>query len=303
MNSKFNLIYLIIVFILVIIVSYVFTPMFTPDPNNMKLEGKQNKYTNLENYLVGVYGNDSKEVINDIVNHKFYDKDYPASGNPKDIKINIPTAIKYFNFLYETAPKEIKDSFVTARNTTVSWPPKYNEKYRLTSFPYVSGNIVSGLYQTLSNKPGGSTMPTWYISKYDPNNYNNSLYNKVFDKTHHTIPTVTITDKAFNEHSGEPLTYYVLKTFFGDVVEYETTPLNVLGNQSRPEYDKFRYKTGGYILHQDFINIYIGKPNIFDKTKVTPVQDRWDGQVDDVRFFDSVVPDEMIAAIYNNGRK
>ena len=271
MNSKFNLIYLIIVFILVIIVSYVFTPMFTPDPNNMKLEGKQHKYTNLENYLVGVYGNDSKEVINDIVNHKFYDKDYPGSGSPKDIKINIPTAIKYFNFLYETAPNEVKDSFVTARNTTVSWPPKYNEKYRLTSFPYVSGNIVTGLYQTLSNKPGGSTMPTWYISKYDPNNYNNSLYNKVFDKTHTSL-TVNLPDITFDQSSNDPLDYYVLKTFFGDVVEYETTPLNVSENQSRPEYDKFRYKTGGYILHHDFINLYQGQDNILNG-KVTQ---RWD---------------------------
>lgn len=238
MNKYFNLTYLILTFILVIICWYILPAIFLPDQGKIKIQSTNIVNTpTIESYLNNTYNfgkNDPNDFISDIVNYTFLD----YNKNLKNQVQNISSAFKYFNCFYETAPNELINAFKTAKNTAKTWPPKYDEKYRLLSFPYVSGNIFTGLYQILAAKPNESTVPCWFISKYDSNNYNNSLYNKVFNreiKTHLLKPS-----------------YELLTTFFGNVVEYETTG-NSNSEDSNPEH-LLTYKTGGYVLEKDFLD-------------------------------------------------
>ena len=263
MNSTFNLIYLIIVFVFVIIIAYIVTPIFLPDPKKLKLHSadKVPYPKDFKDYLNNIYLKDPNkgtkdeiECINEItsvinIDHNFNPND-PL--NSKNMKKSITSGLRYFNFIWETAPDNILNLYETARNTTVQWPPKYNQKYRLLAFPYVSGNIFSGLYQTLANKSSVATMPSWYVSKYDSNDYSNSLYNKIFDSK--------IVDETTTVSYGENDTisqYKLLKTFWGNVVEYDTTPILRHYIDSPQEDNLFtgKYKTGGYILESDFKKI------------------------------------------------
>ena len=279
MNSKFNLVYLIIVFICVIIVAYIITPIFLPDPKKLKLHSadKVPYPKNFVDYLNNIYKDTKKksnlhyetECINEItsvinIDHNFNPED-PL--NPKSMKKSITSGLRYFNFIWETAPDSILNLFETAKNTTVEWPPKYNQKYRLLAFPYVSGNIFSGLYQTLSNKSSVATMPSWYLSKYDPIDYSNSLYNKIFDSK--IVNQVSVSDKEDTISQ-----YKVLTTFWGKVVEYETTPILRKYIDSSNEENLFtgKYKTGGYILESDYISIqnFIHNGNLaWDEVQLT----------------------------------
>ena len=247
MNSYFNLIYLIILLIFVIIAAYILTPLFLPNPTDLVLYGNFPNPKNKRDYLYLLYNNgdykDKNYVLEDIINYKFLNyhkitKD--KFGNPKlNTYDNIKSSLNYFNFIYENAPTDIKSSYNTAINTTVSWPPKYNEKFRLLAFPYVSGNIITGLYQTLAAKSGTATMPCWYISKYDSNNYSESLYNKIFDRN------------IIYDNTGK-ITYEQLLTFFGKVVEYERFIKKENDVTSGDEQSSNIIKTGGYILEDDY---------------------------------------------------
>ena len=204
MNSKFNLVYLIIIFICVIIVAYIVTPIFLPDAKKLKLHSSQTiPYPkDFKSYLNNIYIDPKKynkkeenECINEITSIINIDNNFNPSNplNINTMKKSITSGLRYFNFIWETAPDNILNLFETAKNTTVEWPPKYNQKYRLLAFPYVSGNIFSGLYQTLSNKSSVATMPSWYLSKYDPIDYSNSLYNKIFDSK--IVNQASVSDK------------------------------------------------------------------------------------------------------------
>jgi len=250
MNSYINLIYLIILFIFVIIAAYILTPLFLPNPTDLILNGNFPKPKNVRDYLYLLYNNGNYKKINnvleDIINYKWFDYQkitIDKSGKPKPHTYdNIKSSLTYFNFIYENAPNDIKSSYNTAINTSVSWPPKYNEKFRLLAFPYVSGNIITGLYQTLAAKSGTATMPCWFVSKYDSNNYSESLYNKIFDRN-------IITDKT-----GK-IIYEQLLTFFGKVVEYQRFIKKENNVTSGDEESDNIIKTGGYILEDDFIFI------------------------------------------------
>lgn len=247
MNSYFNLIYLLILFVFVIIAAYILTPLFLPNPTDLVLQENILNAKNTRDYLYLLYNNgdykDKNNVLEDIINYKWlnYHKIiYDKSGNPiPQIYDNIKSSLSYFNFIYENAPSDIKSSYNTAINTSISWPPKYNEKFRLLAFPYVSGNIITGLYQTLAAKSGTATMPCWFISKYDSNNYSESLYNKIFDRN-------IITDKT-----GK-IIYEQLLTFFGKVVEYKRFIKKENDITSGDEEASNIIKTGGYILEDDY---------------------------------------------------
>ena len=255
MNNYFNLIYLIIIFIFIIIVAFIATPLFLPNPTDLILNTNVIKPKNIKDYLYELYNNgiDSPKnpVLEDIINYKFLNYHKVTSDNVYHYYDNIKSSLNYFNFIYENAPNDVKSSYKTAINTSVCWPPKYNEKFRLLSFPYVSGNIFTGLYQTLAAKSNTATMPCWYISKYDNENYSKSLYNRIFQKTIKSVPIKNLKTPTTIKN------YECLLTFFGKVVEYEK-PYNEL-KESSVEFSSI--KTGGYILENDYIKL---------------LQDKWD---------------------------
>ena len=279
MNSIFTLVYLLITFACVIIVAYIITPIFLPDPKKLKINSKYGIVhpKGLKDYLENIYNGghpisintqDSKprdatsECIQEMISVKNLDHNYNPSALNK-APYSIKSSLRYFNFIWETAPDNILNLYETARNTTVTWPPKYDQKYRLLAFPYVSGNILSGLYQTLANKSSVATMPSWYISKYDPINYNNSLYNKIYDSN-------IVYSKSLKTI---PYQYKLLKTFFGDVVEYETIPalINYINSPKEDNLYLGKYKTGGYILKVDYDKLLSQKPGSkWDEIPIKP---------------------------------
>ena len=279
MNKYFNLIYLIITFILVIIFGFFLTALFLPNPSKIKILSKNIVNTpTIKSYLENTYnsGYDANpspspapspapapapspapsshpsQFINDIVNYKFYDHTAALNPQPQPLATYIKSAFKYFNFFYEIAPDNLLNAFETAKNTSIVWPPKYNEKHRLLAFPYVSGNIFTGLYQYLAAKSSVATMPCWYICKYDSTNYNNSLYNKIFD-----------TKYKIAKNKGHLIEYKLFTTFFGNVVEYETKEnvFNKDGSSYR-ESHLLKYKTGGYTL-ENHLNPKVRKSSIY----------------------------------------
>lgn len=270
MNSYFNLIYLIILFVFIIIAAFIATPLFLPNPSDLKLLPHVMTPKNLREYLYALYNNNKSEqhnkVLEDILRYKFISHEKTTPDHVTHYIQNYSSSLDYFNFIYENAPNDLKSSYNTAVNTSKSWPPKYNEKYRLLAFPYVSGNIFTGLYQTLAAKSGSATMPCWFISKYDCNDYSKSLYNRIFNRT---IVPYKPTD------SSKTFYYERLLNFFGNVVEYERTtePYLLFNNESTHESmheSNSEYsiiKTGGYVLEYDYQNLLGNDP--FDRHPLT----------------------------------
>ncbi len=111
--------------------------------------------------------------------------------NPKDSQINIPNTLRYFNYIYDNAPRSILDKYPMAENLSFSWPPKLGSRYKLTAFPYPkSNNVLKAIYDIISNTVDSFTFPAWLIQRRNPLDFNNSIYNNNYFRHYQDIEVV-----------------------------------------------------------------------------------------------------------------
>jgi len=99
-------------------------------------------------------------------------------SKPETGLINIKNTLYYFNFLWDSCPDSIKNEYSLSPNLSMKWPPSMNTRYKLTAMPYPkSKSILTGIYQLISNTADSVTFPGWFISRYNPQDFNNNIYN------------------------------------------------------------------------------------------------------------------------------
>jgi hypothetical protein len=95
-----------------------------------------------------------------------------------------------FNWLWNTAPKELQNTSLIAQNLSVEWPPKKGSRFRMTAFPYPDTGkskfwlfqFFKGISSLLDNTSDQVTFPGWQISIYDPLNPNENTWSKFLNK-------------------------------------------------------------------------------------------------------------------------
>lgn len=108
-----------------------------------------------------------------------------------DSQINIINTLRYFNYIYDDAPRSILDNYELAENLSFSWPPKFGSRYKLTAFPYPKSKfILSAVYETISNTVDSYTFPGWMIQRRNPLDFNNSIYNNNYFRDYQDIEVV-----------------------------------------------------------------------------------------------------------------
>jgi len=106
-------------------------------------------------------------------------------------QINIMNTLRYFNYIYDNAPKLILDNYSIAENLSFSWPPKLGSRYKLTAFPYPKSTfILSAVYETISNAVDAYTFPGWMIQRRNSLDFNNSIYNNNYFRPYQDIEVV-----------------------------------------------------------------------------------------------------------------
>lgn len=119
------------------------------------------------------------------------ESEHERESHIDESQINIMNTIRYFNYIYDDAPRSILDNFPVAENLSFSWPPKLGSRYRLTAFPYPkSTNILSAVYDTISNTVDAYTFPAWIIQRRNPLDFNNSIYNNNYFRDYQYIEVV-----------------------------------------------------------------------------------------------------------------
>lgn len=107
-----------------------------------------------------------------------------------------PSWRQHLAFMWHHAPDSLTSQFRSARNTTIHWPPKQNEKYPLVAFPYPAKdpgagevvNFIRGMLSILNSKHDAATVPAFYISLYDPEGeYDSRLHAQTVN--HHSYST------------------------------------------------------------------------------------------------------------------
>ncbi len=199
---KTVLIYVIVLFILILIarlISNLARPVIKDTKPN---------YNNFKEYMKNVYclntncGKDPPFPYELIVHNDYHIKngdiiyDIPSSSseeeardkNMNDSQINIMNTLRYFNYIYDNAPRSILDNYPLADNLSFSWPPKLGSRYKLTAFPYPKSSfILAAVYQTISNTVDAYTFPAWMIQRRNPLDFNNSIYQKDYFRSYQDI--------------------------------------------------------------------------------------------------------------------
>ena len=191
---KTILIYVIILFILIVI-ARIMAGVVKP-----VIKDTKSKYKSFINYMNVVYCPNEKCPTGStpfpiqLIVYKDDDKYLTISNeearekNIIESQINIMNTLKYFNFIYDTAPKTILENYPLAENLSFSWPPKMGSRYKLTAFPYPKSKfILSAVYETISNTVDAYTFPGWMIQRRNPLNFNNSIYNKNYFRDYQDI--------------------------------------------------------------------------------------------------------------------
>ena len=196
---KTILIYVIVLFILVVI-ARIISNTFIPVIKDTKSE-----FNDFSEYMIAVYCPNNKCISK--TDNKIY-QPYPIElivyKDPynsltisaeeerdqyiHDSLINIPNTLRFFNYIYDNAPRSILDNYELAENLSFSWPPKLGSRYKLTAFPYPkSNNIFSAVYDTISNTVDAYTFPGWMIQRRNPLDFNNSIYNNNYFRDNQDI--------------------------------------------------------------------------------------------------------------------
>ena len=109
-------------------------------------------------------------------------------SSDEDRILNIQNTLRFFNFIFDNAPRQILDLYPIAENLSFSWPPKMGSRYKLTAFPYPkSKNTLLAVYGTISNTIDAYTFPGWSIQRRNPLDFNNSIYNNGFFRPYQYI--------------------------------------------------------------------------------------------------------------------
>jgi hypothetical protein len=191
---KTILVYVIVLFILIIIariISLVSRPIINdtkPQFNNF------NDYMTVvycPNKKCGVYNPYPKELIV-YKNPKItFDNIAKLDLNKQDKEINIMNTLRYFNYIYDNAPRCILDNYPIAENLSFSWPPKLGSRYKLTAFPYPKSSfILSAVFNTISNTVDAYTFPGWMIQRRNPLDFNNSIFNNNYFRSYQHIEVI-----------------------------------------------------------------------------------------------------------------
>lgn len=202
------LIYVIVLFIIIVIariISSVARPV---------IKDTKPKYGNFIDYMTDVYCPNKKCIskinkkgnpylpfpIELIVYKDPYDSLTSASEEERErerdkhiieSQINIMNTLRYFNYIYNNAPRNILDNYPLAENLSFSWPPKLGSRYKLTAFPYPKSTfILSAVYETISNTIDAYTFPGWMIQRRNPLDFNNSIYNNNYFRPYQDIEVV-----------------------------------------------------------------------------------------------------------------
>ena len=198
---KTILIYVIVLFLLIVtarIISSIARPV---------IKDTKPKYDNFVDYMTDVYCPNGK-CVSTITRYKGTHKPFPIElivyKDPYDSltsseeeerdkyihesQINIMNTIRYFNYIYDNAPRSILDNYPIAENLSFSWPPKLGSRYKLTAFPYPKSSfILAAVYQTISNTVDAYTFPGWMIQRRNPLDFNNSIYNNNYFRPYQDI--------------------------------------------------------------------------------------------------------------------
>ena len=198
---KTILIYVIVLFLLIVtarIISSIARPV---------IKDTKPKYDNFVDYMTDVYCPNGK-CVSTITRFKGTHKPFPmelivykdsydslTSSEEEEIdkyihesQINIMNTLRYFNYIYDNAPRSILDNYPIAENLSFSWPPKLGSRYKLTAFPYPKSSfILSAVYETISNTVDAYTFPGWMIQRRNPLDFNNSIYNNNYFRPYQDI--------------------------------------------------------------------------------------------------------------------
>ena len=198
---KTILIYVIVLFLLIVtarIISSIARPV---------IKDTKPKHDNFIDYMTDVYCPNGK-CVSTITRYKDTHKPFPIElivyKDPYDSltsseeeerdkyihesQINIMNTLRYFNYIYDNAPRSILDNYPIAENLSFSWPPKLGSRYKLTAFPYPKSSfILSAVYETISNTIDAYTFPAWMIQRRNPLDFNNSIYNNNYFRQHQDI--------------------------------------------------------------------------------------------------------------------
>lgn len=198
---KTILIYVIVLFLLIVtarIISSIARPV---------IKDTKPKYDNFVDYMTDVYCPNGK-CVSTITRYKGTHKPFPIElivyKDPYDSltsseeeerdkyihesQINIMNTLRYFNYIYDNAPRSILDNYPIAENLSFSWPPKLGSRYKLTAFPYPKSSfILSAVYETISNTVDAYTFPGWMIQRRNPLDFNNSIYNNNYFRPYQDI--------------------------------------------------------------------------------------------------------------------
>jgi len=191
MNLVTIIIYLVI-FLVVIIISKLLAHFTIPSV----IDTKSNK-DSFNSYFKQVYNGNG---LNDIPLLIKYNDESDAlvsllESKPEKNSINIKNTLYYFNFFWDSCPDSIRDEYIMSINLSVKWPPAMNTRYKLTAMPYPkSKSIIGGIYQLISNTSDSVTFPGWFISRYNPQNFNNNIYN---DNYFHSNQWVEVTHACY----------------------------------------------------------------------------------------------------------
>lgn len=196
---KTILIYVIVLFLLIVIariISSIARPV---------IKDTKPKYDNFIDYMTDVYC-PNRKCTSKITNKTYkpfpielivykdpYDSLTSSEEEERDkyiheSQINIMNTLRYFNYIYDNAPRLILDNYPISENLSFSWPPKLGYRYKLTAFPYPKSSfILAAVYQTISNTVDAYTFPGWMIQRRNPLDFNNSIYNNNYFRAYQDI--------------------------------------------------------------------------------------------------------------------
>ena len=186
-----------VILLVIIIISRIISNIYIP-----VIKDTTQKYDSFIDYMTAVYCPNNKcgNYLPYPVELIIYKDDYNSlsslieENKDKHIhesQINIMNTLRYFNYIYDDAPRLILDNYPLADNLSFSWPPKMGSRYKLTAFPYPKSTfILSAVYETISNTIDAYTFPGWMIQRRNPLDFNNSIYNNNYFKNNQDVEVV-----------------------------------------------------------------------------------------------------------------